>query len=134
MAKLPLPKKKSASKAPSLRERAASAARVHQPKRRVRTAASAAGKPLKRALELGRRQYHIIEPRESGLAATLTKPRSGFPRYFFNSWVELRQVSWPNRRTTWKLVFAVFAFAIVFGLAIALVDFVLELIFKRAVL
>jgi len=134
MAKLPSIKRKPTSKAQSLRERAASAAKTGLPKRRVRKAASAAGKPFKRVLELGQRQYNITKPRSNGLGAVLTKPRAGFPRYFYNSWLELRQVSWPNRRTTWKLVFAVFAFATVFGLAIALVDFVLELIFKRIIL
>lgn len=56
------------------------------------------------------------------------------PVYFVNSWRELRQVSWPNRRETWRLTLAVFIFAIVFGLAVAGVDWVLDQLFKKVIL
>lgn len=57
-----------------------------------------------------------------------------FINYFRSSWQELRQVTWPNRRETFKLTVAVFIFAIVFGLAIALVDFGLDKIFRKILL
>lgn len=56
------------------------------------------------------------------------------PRYFVNSWREVRQVTWPNRRETWRLTLAVFIFAIVFGALIAGVDKVLDLLFKKVIL
>jgi len=56
------------------------------------------------------------------------------PRYFINSWRELRQVTWPNRRETWRLTLAVFIFAIVFGALVAGVDKGLDVIFKHVVL
>jgi preprotein translocase SecE subunit len=56
------------------------------------------------------------------------------PRYFVNSWREVRQVSWPNRRETWRLTAAVFIFAIVFGSLVALVDKGLDEIFKKVIL
>jgi len=56
------------------------------------------------------------------------------PRYFINSWRELRQVYWPNRRETWRLTLAVFVFAIVFGALIAGVDKGLDEVFKKVVL
>jgi preprotein translocase SecE subunit len=56
------------------------------------------------------------------------------PRYFINSWREVRQVAWPSRRETWRLTGAVFVFAIVFGLIIAGVDRSLDELFKKFIL
>lgn len=56
------------------------------------------------------------------------------PTYFINSWREVRQVSWPNRRETWRLTLAVFIFAVVFGSLVAGVDKVLDLLFKKVIL
>src|SRR3989344_4326715 len=55
------------------------------------------------------------------------------PRYFVNSWRELKKVTWPNRKETWRLTAAVFIFAIVFGALIAVVDYGLDKIFKELV-
>ena len=57
----------------------------------------------------------------------LNKRRSFIPRYFKESWQELRKVTWPNRKETTKLTLAVFTFAIVFGLLVAIVEFGLDL-------
>ena len=56
------------------------------------------------------------------------------PKYFVNSWRELRLVHWPNRRETWRLTLAVFVFAVVFGALVAGVDKALDEIFKKVVL
>lgn len=56
------------------------------------------------------------------------------PTYFVNSWREVRQVTWPTRRETWRLTLAVFIFSIIFGLAAYGVDSLLDFIFKRTVL
>lgn len=56
------------------------------------------------------------------------------PRYFINSWHELKQVTWPGRKETWRLTGAVLSFAIVFGVAIAIVDKILSVIFKNFIL
>lgn len=51
--------------------------------------------------------------------------------YFRQSWKELRQVTWPDRKQTTQLTLAVFAFAIVFTIVIALVDLGLDKIFRK---
>lgn len=56
------------------------------------------------------------------------------PKYFRNSWHELRAVQWPDRRQTWRLTGAVIAFAVAFGIAIAIVDFGLDKLFKELLL
>ena len=57
-----------------------------------------------------------------------------WPKYFRNSWKELRQVTWPTRRESTQLTGAVIIFATVFGLLIAVVDYGLDKIFKQVLL
>jgi len=54
--------------------------------------------------------------------------------YFRTSWHELRQVTWPGRKETLQLTFAVFIFAISFGLMIAVVDYGLSKLFQEVLL
>lgn len=84
-------------------------------KRRVRAAGKVAAKPL-RAFRFLRFLRFLVPP------------------YFRNSWRELKQVTWPSRKETWQLTFAVFAFAIVFGVLVGVVDYGLDKIFKRILL
>jgi len=56
------------------------------------------------------------------------------PRYFINAWREVRQVTWPSRRETWRLTLAVFIFAIIFGGLAAGVDKGIDEFFKRVIL
>jgi preprotein translocase SecE subunit len=56
------------------------------------------------------------------------------PRYFRNSFKELRQVKWPSRRETWKLTFAVLIFAVVFGFLVTITDYGLDKVIRRIVL
>ena len=43
-------------------------------------------------------------------------------RYLKESWMELRQVRWPNRKTTWKMVLAVVIYSALFMVIISLLD------------
>ncbi len=43
-------------------------------------------------------------------------------RYLRDSWMELRQVRWPNRKTTWKMVLAVIIYSALFMVIISLLD------------
>jgi preprotein translocase SecE subunit len=56
------------------------------------------------------------------------------PNYFINSWREVRMVTWPTRRETWRLTLAVFIFAAIFGAMVSGVDKVLDIIFKKVIL
>lgn len=56
------------------------------------------------------------------------------PRYVRNSWVELRRVTWPNRRETWRLTSAVLLFSIAFGVLIAVLDFGLDKLFREVLI
>jgi preprotein translocase SecE subunit len=56
------------------------------------------------------------------------------PPYFRNSWRELRAVTWPKMRVSFKLTFAVIVFAVVFGTVVAVVDYGLDKVFKQVLL
>jgi preprotein translocase SecE subunit len=57
-----------------------------------------------------------------------------WPPYFRRSVEELKRVTWPNWKQSWRLTFAVLAFAAVFGLLIAGVDFVFDKLFREVLL
>ena len=54
--------------------------------------------------------------------------------YLNRSWQELRLVTWPSRKESRRLTFAVLVFAVVFGAAIAGVDWGLDKVFKQLLL
>lgn len=52
----------------------------------------------------------------------LFRPFVALGRYLRDSWREIRQVRWPNRKATWKMVLAVFAYTALFVAIISLLD------------
>jgi preprotein translocase SecE subunit len=119
--------------APTLREQA-EAARVKSEKekpRRVRKVVSSAATPFRK-----------VNPPSNPVTRAIAKGGRGIgkalkwlvPKYFVNSWREVKQVTWPNRKETWRLTTAVFIFAIVFGALVAGVDKGLDAIFKHVIL
>ena len=52
----------------------------------------------------------------------LLRPIVALGRYLRDSWREIRQVRWPNRKATWKMVFAVLVYTAIFMLFITLLD------------
>ena len=57
-----------------------------------------------------------------------------YPPYFRNAVKELRMVTWPDRRKTWRLTYAVIVFSAVFGVLVAGVDFGLDKLFREFIL
>ena len=52
----------------------------------------------------------------------LFRPFVALGRYLRDSWREIRQVRWPNRKATWKMVLAVIIYTAIFMVLIALLD------------
>ena len=52
----------------------------------------------------------------------LFRPFVAFGRYLRDSWREIRQVRWPNRKATWKMVLAVLVYTAIFIIIISLLD------------
>lgn len=52
----------------------------------------------------------------------LFRPFIALFTYLRDSWRELRQVRWPNRKATWKMVLAVLVYTALFVILISLLD------------
>ena len=52
----------------------------------------------------------------------LFRPFVAFGHYLRDSWREIRQVRWPNRKATWKMVLAVLVYTALFIILISLLD------------
>lgn len=116
----------------SMRDSAAkSRAKAEKPKR-VRKAAGAAKKPVSKVGAALTKDYHLITPKKDD--KFFTKSRKATPGYFRKAWAELKQVTWPGRKETWRLVFAVFVFSVVLGLYIAVLDYGLEKLLREVIL
>ena len=50
--------------------------------------------------------------------------------YFVGAWQELKQVRWPDRRSTWAMTGALIAFTVVFVVIILLIDYGFSWLFK----
>lgn len=123
------PKKRILKSAQTVRQRSQTPVSDKKP-RRLRQGANTAARPFKAMHRTGKREYYLPMP-DNRVGRFLGKRRSLIPRYFREAWAELRQVVWPSRRETWKLTLAVFIFAIIFGLLVAITDYGLDKLFRR---
>ncbi len=122
--------------APTMREQAEQArnkAEADAQPKKVRATASKVTKPVKSGFRWLGKEYYLPMP-ENKAGRVLNKRRRFIPRYFRESWAEVRLVTWPSRRESWRLTGAVFVFAIIFGLAVAVVDKGLDAAFKHLIL
>jgi preprotein translocase SecE subunit len=126
-------KKRPLKKPETLRERTQRASSEKPKTRRLQTAASRLGKPIGAARRVGKKEFYLPMPNNS-VGRFLNKRRSATPRFFKEAWAELRQVEWPDGRTTARLTFAVFVFSVVFGAIITVVDYGLDKIFRKVFL
>ncbi|MBQ2660240.1 preprotein translocase subunit SecE [Candidatus Saccharibacteria bacterium] len=60
----------------------------------------------------------------------LFRPFLALGRYLRDSWREIRQVRWPNRKATWKMVLAVFIYAAIFLVLIIALDALFTYLFN----
>lgn len=60
----------------------------------------------------------------------LFRPFVALGRYLAASWREIRQVRWPNRKATWKMVGAVLIYTAIFVIFIMVFDTLLTLLFN----
>ncbi len=122
--------KRTIKKTETVRQKAEKATATPKTRRLQRTASSVK-RPLVAARQLGRKEYHPVKLPDNKVGRFLTKPRRVTPKFLREAWGEVKQVSWPSRRETLKLTLAVFIFATVFGLLIAVTDYGLDKLFKQ---
>lgn len=97
--------------------------------RRLRRAATAASRPLGRLAHVFDRQpFRAIGKVLSFIGRILV------PKFIRNAFAELKYVTWPTRKQTRDLTFAVLMFAIAFGVVITVVDYGLDKLFRAIIL
>jgi preprotein translocase SecE subunit len=111
-----------------------------QKQRIIQRTAKGAGRPFR---AIGRFLAKVLSPFRFLLWPFKTRPVRFIGRvlaaifflgYFRGAWQELRQVTWPDRKQTWQLTFAVFVFAVIFGIMITVTDYGLDKLFKKVIL
>lgn len=125
--------KQPTKKTTSVRETAEKQRAKDAKPRKLKQTASGAAKPVRTALHFGKREYYIPLPNNK-VGRFLNKKRRFVPKYFRESWAELRQVTWPDRKTTIKLTIAVFVFSAIFMIMISVVDYGLTKLFRNIIL
>lgn len=61
----------------------------------------------------------------------LARPFVALGRYLRDSWREIRQVRWPNRKATWKMTLAVLAYCAIFMAFILILDALFTFVFEK---
>lgn len=117
----------------SMREQAVAAQSKAKKPRKLKATANTALKPVNKIAQIGKTELYIPLP-DNKAGRFLNKRRSLVPKYFKESWKELRAVTWPSRKQTWQLAFAVFIFAVVFTLFVGVLDYGLDKIFRKVLL
>ena len=102
-------------------------------RKRIRSGAGKVGGKVKNVAAFGQREYHMPLP-DNKAGRILKKRVPLIPRFIRNSWAELRQVKWPNRRETRRLTIAVLIFSVIFGISVSLLDAGLDKLFKEVII
>ncbi len=88
-------------------------------------------KKAERKAEKVKRKTEKRELRAGKKPFILFRPFIALGSYLKNSWLEMRQVRWPNRKATWKMVLAVFVYVLIFGGFLLLLDVLFDLLFNK---
>lgn len=130
-------KKRQLKKVETVRQRVERSGSEQPRTRRVKTTASKAGRPFR---VIGSFIVKITRPFAFVLVPFKTRPVRFVGRvlasillfkFFRASWKEVRQVQWPDMRTTVRLTIAVFIFSILFGSLVAVTDYGLDKVFRK---
>jgi len=113
---------------PTVRERTQSSAK--EKPRRLKKASSKISAPFRRARKFGAKEYHPVKLPDNKAGRILGKRGRLVPKYFRESWTEIKLVTWPNRRETYRLTIAVLIFSVIFSTIVALLDYGLDKIFR----
>lgn len=101
----------------SVRERAERAiSEASKPKKSQEAVEIKEEKNIKEKKEKKQRRFHII------------------PKFIRQAFVEIKLVTWPDAKTTYKLTTAVIIFATIFAILVSLVDYGFGKIFKKVFL
>lgn len=89
-------------------------------------------KELEKAAKIAKVSKAKTNPDEKPLKEVfvLARPFVALGRYTRDSWRELRQVRWPNRKATWKMTLAVLVYCVILMAFILLLDTLFTFLFN----
>ncbi len=81
-------------------------------------------KQIKKLFKRLQKEVHLPIPLPKNRFGAFLGAQRQFPlvNYFKNSWAELKRVTWPNRRESLRLTFAVIIFSLAFTALTAVAD------------
>ena len=76
----------------------------------------------RKSVKKAEKKKEKLEDREARGRSKFKRVVTAPGRYLKGAWSEIRQVRWPNRKATWKMVFAIFVYSALFIVLIMLLD------------
>ena len=101
---------------------------------RTRKLKSAAMRPVNKVSSVLKKEYTPFKTGESKAGKFLGRRSRMTPMYFVESFQELKQVTWPTRKTATKLTLAVFIFSVALATLVQAIDFGFNKLFKDVIL
>jgi len=98
-------------------------------KERAKKAAEA--KKAKKAEKAEKKAAKRKDEKEIKQIFILFRPFVAIGRYIRDSWREVRQVRWPDRKTTWKMTISVIVYVLLIAAVIMLLDAFFAFIFNQ---
>ncbi|MDR2336570.1 MAG: preprotein translocase subunit SecE [Candidatus Nomurabacteria bacterium] len=95
-------------------------------KRSRKNAKKAEKRALKEKNRAGKKKRHLPK-----FLRVILSPFFAIGRYVRDSFREIRQVRWPNRKATWKSTFAVLVYVVIFFGLIMLLDTLFTALFNK---
>lgn len=115
----------------TVRERTLSSEKTTR--RRLKKTAGRVTSPLKKISGSSKRQYTLPLP-DNRAGRVLNKRVRLAPKFMREAWHELRLVTWPNARETYRLTIAVFVFAVIFAAIVGVLDYGLDKLFREVII
>ncbi len=123
--------KPNSKKQQTVRERTLTGEKSHR--KRIRRTASKVATPFKSMRQTGRREYNLPLP-DNRAGKVLKKRVRLTPKFIREAWKEIRLVTWPNARETFRLTMAVFIFAVIFAVIVGTLDYGLDKLFREVII
>lgn len=133
MARIKKPSLK-AKKQETVRERAEKQRLRQSAEPRRKKVASATAKPVKGLGKILTKEFNPITVKKGKYSNLLSKRISLMPKYFINSYRELKEVHWLKPRQALSLTFAVIIFSVSIALFVQLLSYVFDKVVQEVIL
>lgn len=118
----------------TVRERADKSSKNASKIPRTRKLKTSAMRPVSKVRSVLSKEYSPIKTTSSKAGKFLGRRSRITPMYFIESFAELKQVTWPTKRTAAKLTLAVFLFSVALASLVKGLDYGFDWLFKDVIL